>query len=138
MLTLILGLVLVSNMNAEQQSWRNKLFLNNKQFQPFQPFGSSDTSIENSQVVAIESNQFNNFNNNNNQQSLPSTVGSMSPIVETLLSGITFDCSQKPTGPNKDSLYCDVFHACVYGRQQKTYGCPQVGDRFFYDASTQK
>jgi hypothetical protein len=57
---------------------------------------------------------------------------------EILINGITFDCTNKPTGPNKDTRYCDIFHACVYGQQQKTYGCPQNGGRFYYDENTKK
>lgn len=61
-----------------------------------------------------------------------------SEYPETLLPGIPFDCSNKQTGPNKDAKYMDVFHACVHGKQMKTYGCPQVGGRFHYNDATVK
>ncbi len=69
-------------------------------------------------------------------QSMPKQNGITLP--ENLINGISFDCSGKPTGPNKDPKYCDIFHACVYGQQQKTYACPQIGDRFFFDEVTQR
>ena len=59
-------------------------------------------------------------------------------LPENLITGISFDCTGKPTGPNGDPKYCDIFHACVYGQQQKTYACPQIGDRFFFDKATQR
>ena len=59
-------------------------------------------------------------------------------LPESLITGISFDCTGKQTGPNKDPQYCDVFHACVYGKQQKTYACPQIGDRFYFDQATQR
>jgi hypothetical protein len=59
-------------------------------------------------------------------------------LPENLITGISFDCTGKPTGPNRDTKYCDIFHACVYGQQQKTYACPQIGDRFFFDQATQR
>ena len=49
-----------------------------------------------------------------------------------------FDCSNMPTGPNKDPLYCDIFHACVHGVRKKTYMCPQLGARFYYDSVAQR
>jgi len=59
-------------------------------------------------------------------------------VQEQTISGISFDCTGKPTGPNKDTQYCDIYHACVFGKQQKTYGCAQNGERFYYDEKTQK
>lgn len=59
-------------------------------------------------------------------------------LPENLIMGISFDCTGKPTGPNKDTKYCDIFHACVYGQQQKTYACPQIGDRFYFDEASQR
>ena len=69
-------------------------------------------------------------------QSMPKQSGISLP--ENLIAGIFFDCTGKPTGPNKDPKYCDVFHACVYGQQQKTYACPQIGDRFYFDEASQR
>jgi hypothetical protein len=136
------ALLLLSLVDAQSNLWKNRFV------KQWQPFGSSDSSIESNNVVAIESNG--NFGSQNvggfsnqpspSQTNVPSQGGNgvVAPVTENLLTGIQFDCTNKPTGPNKDPNYCDVFHACVYGKQQKTYGCPQVGDRFYYDASTQK
>ncbi len=52
---------------------------------------------------------------------------------ELLILGIPFDCTGKATGFYKDPKFCDIFHVCVNFQQRKTYGCPQVGDQFFYD-----
>jgi hypothetical protein len=52
---------------------------------------------------------------------------------ELLITGIQFDCTGKPTGFYKDTKYCDLFHVCVGFKQRKTYGCPQIGDKFYYD-----
>lgn len=57
---------------------------------------------------------------------------------QNLITGISFDCSGKVSGFYRDTRYCDVFHACVYGKQLKTYPCPQVGDKFYFDEKTQK
>ncbi|CAF1240526.1 unnamed protein product, partial [Didymodactylos carnosus] len=38
----------------------------------------------------------------------------------------------------RDTRYCDVFHACVAGAQRRSYGCPQVGERFYFDDQTQR
>lgn len=54
---------------------------------------------------------------------------------ELLIVGIPFDCTNKPTGFYKDPKYCDIFHVCVGFVQRKTYGCPQSGNRFYYDES---
>lgn len=58
--------------------------------------------------------------------------------VPTDLQSIKFDCTGKPTGPNKDPKYCDVYHACVFGKQSKTYACDQMGERFYYDENLQR
>jgi hypothetical protein len=52
---------------------------------------------------------------------------------ENLITGIQFDCQSRTTGHWRDGRYCDVFHACVYGQQKKTYSCPYVGERSYYD-----
>ncbi|RMZ92813.1 hypothetical protein BpHYR1_016676 [Brachionus plicatilis] len=59
-------------------------------------------------------------------------------LNEQTITGIYFDCSNKPTGPNKDNQYCDIYHACVFGKQQKTYVCAHNGEPFYYDENTQK
>ncbi len=56
-----------------------------------------------------------------------------STTEELLIVGIPFDCTNKATGFYKDTQFCDIFHVCVNFQQRKTYGCPQIGDQFFYD-----
>lgn len=63
--------------------------------------------------------------------------GVVQQVVDPLQS-IKFDCSGKPTGPNKDPKYCDVYHACVFGKQSKVYACEQMGERFYYDENLQR
>lgn len=65
-------------------------------------------------------------------QSLPLET-TQSSSEEMIITGIPFDCTGKPTGFYKDNNYCDIFHVCVSFQQKKTYGCPQIGDQFFYD-----
>lgn len=59
-------------------------------------------------------------------------------ISEQIIDFVDFDCSNKPTGPNKNNLYCDIYHACVFGELKKTYICAHNGERFYYDEKTQK
>ncbi|RNA07284.1 hypothetical protein BpHYR1_033790 [Brachionus plicatilis] len=59
-------------------------------------------------------------------------------IIENLVGGIDFDCSTRPTGHWRDSNYCDIFHACVFGHQKKTYSCPYVGEYTYFDDLTHK
>ncbi|CAF0833475.1 unnamed protein product [Brachionus calyciflorus] len=59
-------------------------------------------------------------------------------ITENLIGGIPFNCLNKPTGHFRDSFFCDVFHACVYGQQRKTYSCPYVGELLYFDDYTKK
>ncbi|CAF1002984.1 unnamed protein product [Brachionus calyciflorus] len=54
-------------------------------------------------------------------------------IIENLIGGLPFNCLNKPTGHFRDSFFCDVFHACVYGQQRKTYSCPFVGELVYFD-----
>jgi hypothetical protein len=58
------------------------------------------------------------------------------PIIENLIGGIPFDCRGLPTGPVRDNRFCDIFHACVFGQQRKTYACPFVGERTYFDMLT--
>jgi hypothetical protein len=58
------------------------------------------------------------------------------PIIENLIGGIPFDCRGLPTGPVRDNRFCDIFHACVFGQQRKTYACPFVGERTYFDMVT--
>jgi hypothetical protein len=57
---------------------------------------------------------------------------------EDVITGIPFDCRNKPNGHWKDTRFCDVFHACIHGEQRKTYSCAQVGDRTYFDEVTKR
>jgi hypothetical protein len=59
-------------------------------------------------------------------------------IIENTVGGIQFDCRGLPTGHWRDPSFCDVFHACVHGYHRKTYTCPIVGLRTYFDEVTQK
>ena len=59
-------------------------------------------------------------------------------IIENLVGGIPFDCRGRPTGHFRDTRFCDIFHACVFGSQRKTYACPIVGERTYYDEITRR
>ncbi len=60
------------------------------------------------------------------------------PIIENLIGGVPFDCRGKPTGHIRDHRFCDIFHACVFGSQRKTYACPFVGERTYFDEVTKR
>ena len=70
------------------------------------------------------------------QQPVLSYTGEV--IVENTIGGISFDCRFRPTGHWRDNQFCDVFHACVHGYQRKTYSCPIVGERTYFDEVTQR
>jgi hypothetical protein len=59
-------------------------------------------------------------------------------VIENLVGGVLFECSNLPTGHYRDGRYCDIFHACVYGQQRKTYACPIVGERTYFDELTNR
>lgn len=59
-------------------------------------------------------------------------------IIENLIGGIPFDCTIRPTGHWRDSKYCDIFHACVFGSQRKTYSCAFVGEHTYFDDVTKR
>ncbi|RNA15441.1 hypothetical protein BpHYR1_032626 [Brachionus plicatilis] len=59
-------------------------------------------------------------------------------IIENLLGGIPFKCFGRPSGHYRDNYFCDVFHACVHGKQQKTYSCPFVGEAQYFDDNSRK
>lgn len=61
-----------------------------------------------------------------------------STFSQQVLTNLPFDCKNCIDGFYRDLTYCDVFHACVAGEQKRTYGCPQVGERFYFDGATQK
>ncbi len=70
------------------------------------------------------------------QQPVLSYTGEI--IIENTVGGIAFDCRGLPTGHWRDPQFCDVFHACVHGYHRKTYTCPIVGLRTYFDEITQK
>lgn len=59
-------------------------------------------------------------------------------IIENLIGGVPFNCAGKPTGHYRDTHFCDVFHACVFGQQRKSYSCPFVGEAQYFDDITRK
>ncbi|CAF1120672.1 unnamed protein product [Rotaria sordida] len=62
----------------------------------------------------------------------------VSPTLnQQVLTDIPFDCKGRLDGFWSDLRYCDVFHACIAGEQKRSYGCPQVGERFYFDEKTQ-
>ena len=70
------------------------------------------------------------------QQPVISSQGDV--IIENTIGGIPFDCRGRPTGHWRDTRFCDIFHACVHGYQRKTYACPIVGERTYFDEITKK
>lgn len=67
----------------------------------------------------------------------PTITNTGETIIENLIGGIPFDCAGR-SGHFRDSRFCDIFHACVWGIQRKTYACPFVGERTYYDAISRK
>lgn len=59
-------------------------------------------------------------------------------IVENLIGGLEFNCQGKATGHYRDKKFCDVFHACVFGKRRKTYACPFVGEAQYFDDLTRR
>lgn len=59
-------------------------------------------------------------------------------IVENLIGGLNYNCHGRPTGHYRDTKFCDVFHACVFGQQRKTYACPFVGEPQYFDDITRR
>ncbi len=70
------------------------------------------------------------------QQPILSHTGEI--IIENTLGGVNFDCSYLPSGHFRDNQFCDVYHACVHGFHRKTYTCPIVGKRTYFDEITQR
>ena len=68
----------------------------------------------------------------------PTLTSTGEVIIENLLGGIAFNCLGRITGHYRDNHFCDVFHACVHGQQQKTYTCPFVGESTYFDESTRR
>ncbi|CAF0917707.1 unnamed protein product [Adineta steineri] len=61
-----------------------------------------------------------------------------STLNQQLLTNLPFECRGRLDGFWRDLRYCDVFHSCVGGIQKLSYGCPQVGERFYFDDTTQR
>lgn len=57
---------------------------------------------------------------------------------QKVIVNVPYDCKGRIDGHWRDIRYCDVFHACLAGEQKRSYGCNQVGERFFFDDVTQK
>ena len=70
------------------------------------------------------------------QQPVVSSQGDI--IIENTIGGIPFDCRGRPTGHWRDTRFCDIFHACVHGYHRKTYACPIVGERTYFDEITKR
>ncbi len=70
------------------------------------------------------------------QQPVISATGEL--IIENTLGGVDFDCRFLPSGHWRDNNFCDVYHACVHGYHRKTYTCPIVGERTYFDELTQR
>ena len=51
---------------------------------------------------------------------------------------VPFDCKGRIDGHWRDTRYCDVFHACIAGEQRRSYGCNQIGERFYFDDALQR
>ncbi|RNA07289.1 hypothetical protein BpHYR1_033795 [Brachionus plicatilis] len=59
-------------------------------------------------------------------------------IVENLIGGLDFNCQGRATGHFRDVKFCDVFHACVFGKRKKTYACPFVGEAQYFDDANRR
>ena len=69
----------------------------------------------------------------------PTITNTGETIIETLVGGIPFDCSGRPSGHWRDGKFCDIFHACVFGYQRKTYACPfSYGERTYFSEITRR
>lgn len=68
----------------------------------------------------------------------PTRTNNGETILENLIGGISFNCQGKPTGHHRDTQFCDIFHACVFGQQKKTYSCPFVGENTYFDDTTRR
>ena len=64
---------------------------------------------------------------------LPPPIQNQKVIVN-----VPFDCKGRIDGHWRDVRYCDVFHACIAGEQKRSYGCNQIGERFYFDDASQK
>jgi hypothetical protein len=57
---------------------------------------------------------------------------------QKLIVNVPFDCKGRIDGHWRDTRYCDIFHACLAGEQKRSYGCNQIGERFYFDDVSQK
>ncbi len=57
---------------------------------------------------------------------------------QKVIVNVPFDCKGRIDGHWRDTRYCDVFHACISGEQKRSYGCNQIGEKFYFDDSSQK
>ncbi|CAF4034358.1 unnamed protein product, partial [Adineta steineri] len=57
---------------------------------------------------------------------------------QKVIVNVPFDCKGRIDGHWRDTRYCDVFHACIAGEQKRSYGCNQIGERFYFDDASQK
>jgi hypothetical protein len=57
---------------------------------------------------------------------------------QKVIVNVPFDCKGRIDGHWRDTRYCDIFHACIAGEQKRSYGCNQIGERFFFDDASQK
>ncbi|CAF1471049.1 unnamed protein product [Adineta steineri] len=57
---------------------------------------------------------------------------------QKIVVNVPFDCKGRIDGHWRDTRYCDIFHACLAGEQKRSYGCNQIGERFYFDDATQK
>jgi len=75
------------------------------------------------------------YNTHSNFLMLP-----MAPAMQNqkIVLNVAFDCKGRIDGHWRDTRYCDVFHACLAGEQKRSYGCNQVGERFYFDDASQK
>ncbi|CAF4763326.1 unnamed protein product [Rotaria socialis] len=78
-----------------------------------------------------------NMNNFNAQYSnfilLPPPMHNQKVVVD-----VPFDCKGRIDGHWRDVRYCDIFHACIAGEQKRSYGCNQIGEKFYFDDASQK
>jgi hypothetical protein len=129
----LLNLFIQSTQQQEAQPWRNE-----KIVRQWQPIGAPSNDVPSfSGSSGYGSNQPSNPGSGGGSSGGGSSGGGTT-AGENLISGISYDCSSRPTGPNRDPKYCDIFHACVFGKQEKTYSCPPMGERTYFDESTRR
>ncbi|CAM4841736.1 unnamed protein product [Rotaria magnacalcarata] len=58
-------------------------------------------------------------------------------LNQHVLTNIPFECKGRLDGFWRDLRYCDVFHACIAGEHKRSYGCPQFGEKFYFDEKAQ-